>query len=101
MIKNLALEKLHKQIILKEYVAVQILEKYFLCIKYCHPNLKNEDPTLLKITTKDDETRELKYRTERDDNDKILKSLKVDNDYDRKKYETLDKIFFISETLFG
>ena len=28
-----------------------------------YPNLKNEDPTLLKITTKDDQLKELQYKT--------------------------------------
>ena len=29
------------------------------------PNLPNEDPFLLKITTKEDEIKELKYKTEK------------------------------------
>ena len=32
-----------------------------------HPTLKNEDPTLLKMTTKDDEFRQMKYKTEKHD----------------------------------
>ena len=43
------------------------------------PNLIN-DPDLLKIETKDDETIELKYKTEKHDHENILKSLKIDND---------------------
>ena len=45
-----------------------------------YPNLKNEDPTLLKITTKDDETKELKFETEKHDYENILKTHKIDND---------------------
>ena len=33
--------------------------------KMAHSNLKNEDPALYKRTTKDDETKELKYKTEK------------------------------------
>ena len=38
-----------------------------------YPNLKIEDPTLLKITTKDDQLKELQYRTEKHDHENILK----------------------------
>ena len=46
-----------------------------------YPNLKNEDPTLLKITTKADEIKDLRYRTEKHDHENILKSLKFDNEF--------------------
>ena len=68
------------------------------------PNLKNEDPQLLKITTKDDEIKELKYRTEKHDHENILKSLKIDSECHRKEYKSLNKrkIFMIvSEILIG
>ena len=39
----------------------------------------NNDLEFLKIKTKDDETKDLKYRTEKHDHEKILKSLKIDN----------------------
>ena len=42
-----------------------------------HLNCKNEDPTLLKITTKDDEIEELKYKTEKHDQENILKLPKI------------------------
>ena len=45
-----------------------------------HPNV-NEDPELLKIKSKADEIKKLKYRTEKHDYDKILKSRKIDNHY--------------------
>ena len=48
-----------------------------------YPSLNNETD-LLKIKTRDDEIKSLKYRTERHDHENILKSLKVDNDYYKK-----------------
>ena len=55
-----------------------------------YPDLKNE-PSLLKITTKDDTIRELQYKIEKHDNENILKSLKIDSDYYKKKYKSLNK----------
>ena len=46
---------------------------------------------LLKVTTKDDEIKELKYKTEKHDHENILKSLKIDSDYYKKKYKSLNK----------
>ena len=69
-----------------------------------YPNLNNEDPTRLKITTKDDEIKELKYRTERHDYENILKSLKSDNESNKKKYKSLNKkkvLLIITEILVG
>ena len=36
-----------------------------------YPNLNNE-PELIKAKTKDDKIKDLKYRTEKDDHEKIL-----------------------------
>ena len=69
-----------------------------------YPNLKNEDPALLKITTKDDQLKELHYKTEKHDHENILKSLKVDNEYYKKKYISLNKkkrLLIITEILLG
>ena len=44
-----------------------------------YPKL-NKEPELLKIKTKDDETKILKYQTEKHDQENILKSLKIDNE---------------------
>ena len=44
-----------------------------------YPKL-NKDPELLKMKTKDDESKDLKYRAEKHDHDNILKSFKIDND---------------------
>ena len=62
-----------------------------------YPVLKNETATikgeadLLKITTKDEEVKTLKYKTERYDYENILKSLKIDSDYYKKKYRSINK----------
>ena len=50
-----------------------------------YPNLNNE-PELLKIKTRDDEIKNLKYQTEKHEN--ILKSLKIDNEYYKKEYKS-------------
>ena len=68
-----------------------------------YPDLKNE-PELLKITTRDDEIKALKYQTEKHDHENILKSLKVDNEYYKKKYKSLNKkkvLLIITEILIG
>ena len=49
-----------------------------------YPDLKNE-PELLKIKTRDAEIKELKYESEKNNHENILKSLKVDNEYYKKK----------------
>ena len=75
-----------------------------------YPSLNN-DPELLKIKTKDDEiknlkneTENLKYYSERHNHENILKSLKVDNEYYKKKYKNLIKkkiLLIITEILVG
>ena len=68
-----------------------------------YPDLKKE-PELLKIRTRDDEIKNLKYQTEKHDHENILKSLKVDNDYYKKKYKSLNKkkvLLIITEILVG
>ena len=42
--------------------------------------MKTDDAELLKIKTKDDQLKELQYRTEEHDDENILKSLKADNE---------------------
>ena len=59
--------------------------------KKIYPSLKNKDPTLLKLTTRDDEIWELKHKTEKHVQENILKSLTIDDGYYRKKYIGLDK----------
>ena len=49
-----------------------------------YPDLKNE-PEILKIKTRDDEIKSLKYQTEKHDHENILKPLKNDNEYYKKK----------------
>ena len=68
-----------------------------------YPDIKNE-PELLKIKTRDDEIKALKYQTEKHDHENILKSLKVDNEYYKKKYKSLNKkkvLLIITEILIG
>ena len=60
---------------LKEYTALQLKEKccIFLFNKCLFINMKNEnqDPQILQITKKDDEIKELKYKTEKPDHENI------------------------------
>ena len=68
-----------------------------------YPDIKNE-PELLKIKSRDDEIKNLKYQTEKHDFDNILKSLKNDNEYYKKKYKSLNKkkvLLIITEILVG
>ena len=68
-----------------------------------YPDIKNE-PELLKIKTRDDEIKNLKYQTEKHDHENILKSLKSDNEYYKKKYKNLNKkkvLLIITEILIG
>ena len=68
-----------------------------------YPNLNN-DPELLKIKARDDEIKNLKYQTEKHDHENILKSLKIDNEYYKKNYKSLNKkkvLLLITESLLG
>ena len=67
-----------------------------------YPNL-NKEPELLKIKTQADEIKNLKYQTEKHDHQNILKSLKIDNEYYKKKYKSLNKkkVLIITEILIG
>ena len=69
-----------------------------------YPNLKTDDVELLKIKTKEDQLKEVQYRQEKYDHENILKSLKVDNEYYKKKYKNLNKkkiLLIITELLVG
>ena len=68
-----------------------------------YPNLNNE-VELLKILTQADEIKNLKYQTEKHDHENTLKSLKIDNEYYKKKYKSLNKkkvLLIITEILIG
>ena len=55
-------------------------------------NLHKEiEPELLTIRQKDIDIKDLQYKTEVHDYESILKSLKVDNNYYKKKYKSLNK----------
>ena len=69
-----------------------------------YPNLKSDDVELLKIKTRDDQLKELQYRTEKHDFQNILKSLESDNESYKKKYKSLNKkkiLLIITEILVG
>ena len=51
-----------------------------------YPDLKKE-PEFLKLKPRDDEIKNLKYQTEKHDHENILKSLKIDIEYYKKKYQ--------------
>ena len=55
-----------------------------------YPNLNN-DPEILKMKARDVEIKNLKYKTEKHDHENILKSPKIDNEFYKKKYKSLDK----------
>ena len=55
-----------------------------------YPDLKNE-PELLNIKTKDDQLKELQYKTEKHDYENILNFLKSDNESYKKEYKNLKK----------
>ena len=62
------------------------------------------DPELLKIKTRDDETKNLRYQSEKYDHENLLKSLKIDIEYYKEKYKSLNKkkkLLFITEILVG
>ena len=68
-----------------------------------YPDLKNE-PELLNIKRKDDQLKELQYKTEKHDFENILKSLQSDNESYKKKYKSLNKkkkLLIITEILIG
>ena len=59
---------------------------------------------MLKIKTRDEGIKNQKYQTEKHDHENILKSLKVDNEYYKKKYKSLNKkkvLLNITEILIG
>ena len=64
----------------------------------------NNEPELLKIKTRDDEVRKLKYKTEKHDYENILKNLKADNEKHKKKNKSLNKkkiLLIVTEILVG
>ena len=55
-----------------------------------YPILKIK-PEILKMKTRDEESKSLKYQTEKHAHEKILKTLKIDVDNYKKKYTCLKK----------
>ena len=68
-----------------------------------YPNKSNE-LQLLKIITRDDEIKNLKYQTEKHDHENILKSLKVENENYKFKNKSSKKkkiVLIVTEILVG
>ena len=68
-----------------------------------YPDLKNE-PELLKIKTRDDEIKNLKYQTEKHKYENILKTFKAEDEKYKKIYKSLYKkkiLLIITELLIG
>ena len=63
-----------------------------------------DDPEILPIKTKVDEIKDLEDETEKHDHENILKSLKIDNEYYKKKYKSFNRkkvLLIITEKLLG
>ena len=68
-----------------------------------YPNMNN-NPELLKMRTKNDEIKDLKYKTEKHDHEKGLKCPKIGSEYYKKKYKSLNKkkvLIIITEYFVG
>ena len=66
--------------------------------------MNESEASLLKVKTRDDGIKILKYRTEKHDHEYVLKSLKIDNQCYKKKYKSLNKkkvLLIITEMLIG
>ena len=49
------------------------------------------DPELIELKTKNDEIKDSKYETENHDHEDLIKLRKIDNEYYKKKYKSLNK----------
>ena len=68
-----------------------------------YSNLNNETE-FLKLRTRDDENKNLRYQKEKHDHENILRTLNIDNEYYKKKYESINKkkvLLIITEILIG
>ena len=65
--------------------------------------MKTNDVKLLKIKLKEDQLKELQYKSEKQYHEKILKSLKNDNESYKKTYKSFKKnvLLIITECLIG
>ena len=64
----------------------------------------NKDRKKIRIKTRYDEIKQLKYETEKQHHENLLKYLKIDSEYYRKKYKNLNKkeaLLIIIEILLG
>ena len=103
-IKDIAVEKIFRQRNLKDYVAMELLENNFLINKWVHlPTwIMNQKYWRQKQRWW---VQKLKTSTgKKHDHENILKSLKIDNDYYRKQYRSLNKkkmFLIITEIMLG
>ena len=56
-----------------------------------HSNWKNEDHTLVEITTRVNKINQIKYKRGRHDHENFLKSHRLDNDFFKRKYKSVNK----------
>ena len=66
--------------------------------------MRTDNVELLKIRTKDDQLKELQYRTKKHDYENIIISLKADNEKYKKKYNSKNKkkiLLIVTEKLIG
>ena len=79
------------------------VSEFFVRKLSTYANLNNE-PELLKSKTRDDEIKNLKYQTEKHDHENVLKSFKVNKEYYKNKYKSLNKkkvLLIITEISIG
>ena len=78
------------------------INTYFSKYKKGYPNLNETE--LIKIKTRDDEIKKLKYQTEKHDHENKIKSPKIDNEFCKTKYKSLNEkkiLLIITEILIG
>ena len=66
--------------------------------------MNESETTLVKMKTRGDEKKNQKYRTEKHELENILKPLKLDNEYYKKKYKNVKKkkvFLIITKILLG
>ena len=56
-----------------------------------YPKINKKEPEMLKIETRDDEIKNLKYQTEKHDHENILKFPQIDNGFYKRKHKNLNK----------
>ena len=94
------MEKIHKQNAQKDY-SFTIIRKV-LCLKNnSKSKFEKRRSNFVNNYCKDDEIKEIKYKTEKCDYEYVLKSLKSDSESSQRKYKTLNekKVFMIDSKI--